>query len=421
MVVEKIEDLDTELDVIKNAEKFGVLERLDLGETDRIAPIDAEIGRQMKLSRAVLLVRECDGKSRAEEEIETHLPPRHRGEIVLEEHLERETLVGGAADPAEVVAKDVLLGLHKREACPRFEPREEFAIEAETDASRIGHRIVVGIVAEAHIVDSVRDEMGDILIINISRKLERHVGEMEIPVKRSSGLVGGLGMDASVEAATDVAHLAIERSLLIDTASEAEKHIGRIPVRFEVQTDARAEEELVVGAAGVGSGSREMVEELTIVLSADTSDEFKLMIVTREKLEFALSKGRGAKRSNLIGSGAEELEERAVGVEVGTRESVGGRERVAGAIYPFPLTDMVGDLLELAFDAPAPLSQSGIVSSFDIKCKNIGLQSVASMFKESTHTTVETINLAHYGAHAQFIKPILTLDIVVFAFVDRLC
>ena len=55
VVVEKIEDLDTELDVIKNAENFGVLERLDLGETDRIAPIDAEIGRQMKLSRAVLL------------------------------------------------------------------------------------------------------------------------------------------------------------------------------------------------------------------------------------------------------------------------------------------------------------------------------------------------------------------------------
>lgn len=389
-----------------------------MGETDRIAPIDAEIGRQVKLGRAVLLIGESDGEPRTEEEIETHLPPRHRREVVLEEHLERETLVGGATYPAEVVAQDVLLGLHKREACPGFEPGEEFAIEAETDASRIGHRIVVGIVAEAHIVDSVRDEVGDILIINICRELERHVGEMEIPVEGSGGLVGGLGLDARVEAAPDVAHLAIERSLLIDTAGEAEKHIGRIPVGFEVQTDARAEEELVVGAGGVGCGSREMVEELTVVLSADACDELELMVVAREKLEFALSEGRGAKRSDLIGCGAEELEERAVGVEVGTRERVGGRERVAGAVDPFPLADMVGDLLELAFDAPAPLSQSGIVGALDIEGEDVGLKTIASMFEESAHTTVETVDLAHFGAHAQFIEPVLALDIVALTLGD---
>ena len=119
VVVEEVEDFDTDGEVVENASDGRAAYAFEACELDGVAPVGAEVGREVVVfNRTVVLVGMGGGSAGAEDDAEVHAPPGECGEVVLQEYFETETLVGGSVDPAYVVVEDVFLCFHERDACP---------------------------------------------------------------------------------------------------------------------------------------------------------------------------------------------------------------------------------------------------------------------------------------------------------------
>ena len=172
-----------------------------------------------------------DGSARSVEQAEAHAPAGYLGHIVLQEYLEAETLVGGARKPSQIVAENVLLGLHVRDASPRLQPRCKVAIDAQAGTSGIAHRLKVGVVADAKVVDGVWHQIGDVFVVEVGCEAEGFVPDVEVPVGCGGGLVGALRRQVGTERAVSPSQLAIHIGLLIHPCSELVEYVGT-PVRF---------------------------------------------------------------------------------------------------------------------------------------------------------------------------------------------
>ena len=224
-VVEEIEHLDADGEVVEQASHGRVAHPVEAGELDGVAPVDAEVGRQAAFVGAVLLIGEGGGDARAVEEAEAHAPPGYGGHVVLQEYLEAETLVGGACEPPQAVAEDVLLGLHQRHAGPRLEAGNEVAVDTQAEARGIAYGLLVRVVADAQVVDGVGHQMGDILVVEVGSEAEGLVPKAEVPVEGAGGLVGALGGEVSMEGAVGAADFAVEVGLLVDAHRQAVEEV----------------------------------------------------------------------------------------------------------------------------------------------------------------------------------------------------
>ena len=110
---------------------------------------------------------------------EAHTPPGHRGYVVLNEELYRETLVGGAVEPAEGVTLYVFLCLHQRQANPRLQPIHELAVDTQTESCGVGDGLLVGIVVYAQVVDGIWYKVCYVLVVQVCCYLERLVPQAQ--------------------------------------------------------------------------------------------------------------------------------------------------------------------------------------------------------------------------------------------------
>ena len=87
VVVEEVEDLHGDGEVVEQLADAGAADALEAGELDGVAPVGAEVGREVVVfNRTVVLVGMGGGSAGAEDDAEVHAPPGECGEVVLQEY-----------------------------------------------------------------------------------------------------------------------------------------------------------------------------------------------------------------------------------------------------------------------------------------------------------------------------------------------
>ena len=152
--------------------------------------------------------------------------------MVLEEDVDGKPLVGRTRDVAWlhiltilvdiIVVEQIFGGFHQREGDPRFDTTDELATQFHIDTGGIAFRIVLCGIYNLHIVNTIGDEIGEIFVVGLSCKLKRTVPHPEGVVGREGHLVRVLRLDAAVEGAVLVAHLAVEGRLIVAAGFQAE-------------------------------------------------------------------------------------------------------------------------------------------------------------------------------------------------------
>ena len=145
--------------------------------------------------------------------------------MILEEEVELQSLVGGAADVADfrhvailvclVVPYYVLHGFHYRHGEPGLQTAHEFTADTHVDARGVTFGIVLAAVDNLHIVDIVGDQAVEVFVVSLCSKFERSAPQVETVFRACHHLGGALRPDVGVERAIRVAHLAIECRLVI--------------------------------------------------------------------------------------------------------------------------------------------------------------------------------------------------------------
>ena len=118
VVVEEVEYLDGDGDVVEQLTDARAADAVEACKLDGVAPVGTEVGRDIAFDGAVGLVGVGGGSAGAVDKAEAHAPPGERGQVVLNEYLEAEALVGGTVEPAKVVVEQVFLCLHDRDRGP---------------------------------------------------------------------------------------------------------------------------------------------------------------------------------------------------------------------------------------------------------------------------------------------------------------
>ncbi len=255
------------------------------------ADVDTTVGRitarRLVEVGVVAVVRqthsECQGHIDA--------PCREAGDVILEEQREIDQLVGRAAMPAGpnrvghlcvgmvverqafavgieeiIVATYVFLGLHKGETRPAVDAFHELTVHLEVDTCGVGTCRLVGIIADAHVVDVVRNHMGEPLEIGFRSQDERPIPSMELEVVACHHLIRLLRPGILEEATVAVAYLAIERCLRVDTTRQAIDHLILLIIfRLVSNTGPRADIDLVIITPEVGPQTA-CDDKLTFVL-----------------------------------------------------------------------------------------------------------------------------------------------------------
>ena len=117
-----------------------------------------------------------------------------------------------------IVAANVLACPHDGQTRPTIDAFHELAVHLEIEAGGVSLRRLVGIIADADIIDVVRDDMGEILVIQFRSQDERPVPSMELEIVTRHNLIGVLRFGVFEKAAIAVADFAVERRLVVHTA-----------------------------------------------------------------------------------------------------------------------------------------------------------------------------------------------------------
>ena len=131
-------------------------------------------------------------------------------------------MISGAGKP---LAANVLTGAHERECYPRCGARYKLAVQLHVNAGCITVSTVLSVVNNPYIIQVVRNQTVQFLVINLGRELERTVIHPEIIVRTQYHLHGSLSLYFFVQVdlidATGVyriLYLLVERCLVIDSS-----------------------------------------------------------------------------------------------------------------------------------------------------------------------------------------------------------
>ena len=150
---------------------------------------------------------------------------RKSRDVVLEEQVERHPLVCGpwyvpwlntvAVLVVVEVVHDVFLGVHDGNGEPGFQPADELAADLQVQSRGVPDSIVIAAVGDAHVVDGVRDEMVQILVVGLRREFERSAPQLEVVFCTSHDVERTLRQNVGVECAVGIAHLTVEGGLVV--------------------------------------------------------------------------------------------------------------------------------------------------------------------------------------------------------------
>lgn len=294
--------------------------------------------------------------------------------------------------------------MHEGEAGPGLQSGDEVAIDPQADSGGVAYGFLIGIIADAEVVDGVGHQMGYVLVVDICGEAEGLVPEAYVPVDRAGGLIGGLSGKVGSERAVETAHFAIEVGLLIDSGGQTVEDVAAA-VGLVVDRQAGREKELRTQVTTLRRGG--------IVLPAHTGKKTHQVVLAGEEVDLALEIGGASEGLDLVVGMAVELQ---LGVEDGgvvePGDVVVGGEAVASTVDPFPFAHAVADLLQLGLDAEIPIAKGGIAHGPELGGIDAHVQVVAGMFEEGAHAAVETVGVARILAYADLIEPVLVLNVV---------
>lgn len=150
------------------------------------------------------------------------LESRIVGHFILKIQGNGHPLCRGSGNITAVVEGEVFPCIEQSKTEPGIHPFDKFSVDAGVQPIGIGSGFVIGIIADAYIVNFIGDDIFHFFIIPFHKQFEGPSPGIKLIISPGNEMVGALGFELLVEGAVQSPQFPVKRGLLIHTGSQPE-------------------------------------------------------------------------------------------------------------------------------------------------------------------------------------------------------